>query len=130
MKQCPECNRAYSDDTLNFCLDDGAILLACSEPKANSLHLKTTDPIFKFDNVDNAPVALKREQWNPLDLGLTLCLCSIISMVILNEQNTRKLLRENTAHGYEAIMILLIVVFLIGAGKSYANLKQSFNSRA
>ena len=27
MKQCPECRRAYSDETLNFCLDDGAALL-------------------------------------------------------------------------------------------------------
>jgi serine/threonine-protein kinase len=27
MKRCPECNRDYSDETLNFCLDDGAALL-------------------------------------------------------------------------------------------------------
>ena len=26
MKQCPECKRTYSDDTLNFCLDDGSRL--------------------------------------------------------------------------------------------------------
>lgn len=28
MKQCPECNLLYSDDTLNFCLNDGAALAA------------------------------------------------------------------------------------------------------
>ena len=27
MKQCPQCRRTYSDETLNFCLDDGSILL-------------------------------------------------------------------------------------------------------
>jgi TolB-like protein/Tfp pilus assembly protein PilF len=28
MKRCPECRRDYYDETLNFCLDDGASLLA------------------------------------------------------------------------------------------------------
>src|SRR5688572_11530338 len=27
MKRCPECRRDYTDETLNFCLDDGAALL-------------------------------------------------------------------------------------------------------
>jgi hypothetical protein len=27
MKRCPQCTRVYADDTLNFCLDDGAQLL-------------------------------------------------------------------------------------------------------
>lgn len=27
MKQCPECNRVYDDETLKFCLDDGAVLV-------------------------------------------------------------------------------------------------------
>jgi len=27
MKHCPECRRTYADDTLNYCLDDGATLL-------------------------------------------------------------------------------------------------------
>ena len=27
MKRCPECRRNYTDETLNFCLDDGAALL-------------------------------------------------------------------------------------------------------
>ncbi len=26
MKQCPRCNQTYSDDQLNFCLDDGEML--------------------------------------------------------------------------------------------------------
>src|SRR3954454_1413890 len=27
MKRCPECRRDYSDETLNYCLDDGIALL-------------------------------------------------------------------------------------------------------
>jgi len=27
MKRCPQCRRTYSDDTLKYCLDDGALLL-------------------------------------------------------------------------------------------------------
>src|SRR4051794_16922398 len=35
MKRCPECGRDYDDDSLRYCLDDGASLLfgpATSEP--------------------------------------------------------------------------------------------------
>ena len=32
MKQCPQCSRTYTDETLNFCLDDGEWLLADDEP--------------------------------------------------------------------------------------------------
>lgn len=27
MKQCPRCNKTYTDENLNFCLDDGELLL-------------------------------------------------------------------------------------------------------
>jgi hypothetical protein len=32
MKRCPECRRIYEDETLNFCLDDGARLIDASRP--------------------------------------------------------------------------------------------------
>lgn len=34
MKTCPTCKNIYTDDTLNFCLDDGAILLQGDGSKA------------------------------------------------------------------------------------------------
>jgi hypothetical protein len=34
MKSCPTCHRTYADDTLTFCLVDGAILSAPFDPKA------------------------------------------------------------------------------------------------
>jgi len=33
LKQCPSCSRTYSDDTLVFCLDDGATLINRSAPQ-------------------------------------------------------------------------------------------------
>lgn len=34
MKRCPECNRTYADETLAFCLADGALLSAPFDPQA------------------------------------------------------------------------------------------------
>ena len=34
MKRCPTCNRTYADDTLSFCLQDGAQLEADNDPEA------------------------------------------------------------------------------------------------
>jgi hypothetical protein len=34
MKRCPTCNRSYADDTLAFCLEDGARLVGGYEPAA------------------------------------------------------------------------------------------------
>lgn len=33
MKQCPRCNRTYADDTLSYCLEDGAILISRYDPE-------------------------------------------------------------------------------------------------
>ena len=32
MKQCPQCDRTYDDDTLRFCLEDGALLQVAGTP--------------------------------------------------------------------------------------------------
>lgn len=46
MKSCPSCNRTYPDDTLAFCLVDGAILSAPYDPKAAQHHSQSqnTEP--------------------------------------------------------------------------------------
>ena len=44
MKECPQCKRTYADETLAFCLADGALLSAPYDPNA-TLRLSTpTDP--------------------------------------------------------------------------------------
>jgi hypothetical protein len=35
MKSCPVCNRVYSDDAQNFCLNDGATLVSAGAPPQN-----------------------------------------------------------------------------------------------
>ena len=37
MKQCPQCNRTYADETLTFCLADGALLSAPYDPQATQV---------------------------------------------------------------------------------------------
>src|SRR5580765_8082157 len=57
MKRCPECKRAYNDDSFDYCLDDGATLVygpGNSDPTATAIldmppseaptTLKTVDP--------------------------------------------------------------------------------------
>jgi hypothetical protein len=36
MKRCPSCQRTYTDDTLRFCLEDGATLLSSSSASGSS----------------------------------------------------------------------------------------------
>ncbi len=32
MKKCPTCNRNYADETLSFCMEDGALLSPAYDP--------------------------------------------------------------------------------------------------
>lgn len=36
MKQCPQCDGKYADDSLNFCLQDGALLMPVSETQSGN----------------------------------------------------------------------------------------------
>ena len=40
MKQCPTCKRTYPDESLNFCLDDGATLSSLHDPDATWVNPK------------------------------------------------------------------------------------------
>lgn len=45
MKHCPKCSKTYSDETLNFCLDDGEWLREASDPgEPATAILHETDP--------------------------------------------------------------------------------------
>lgn len=44
MKRCPSCNRAYTDDTLRFCLEDGTPLAAEETSTAPTLVTPTAPP--------------------------------------------------------------------------------------
>jgi hypothetical protein len=56
MKRCPACNESYTDETLSFCLNDGAPLLSVAEPRA-------TDPY--PPPLDSVPTAVYRPGPSP-----------------------------------------------------------------
>jgi hypothetical protein len=61
MKRCPTCNRAYADETLRFCLDDGAPLVsegASSRDPYETLRIsapRSTDPVSAENSAATAP---------------------------------------------------------------------------
>ncbi len=59
MKRCPECRRDYYDDSLAFCLEDGAALIQGSVPSPDepatqiiSPHVTSEDPTRSFRSTD------------------------------------------------------------------------------
>ncbi len=54
MKNCPQCKRTYSDETLSFCLEDGALLSAPYNPQ------ETNAPTFILNAVE-IPTVVARE---------------------------------------------------------------------
>ncbi len=53
MKICPQCNKTYSDDTLNFCLDDGSVLTRQDGSSSPPPTVMIPDP--RTDAVNQAP---------------------------------------------------------------------------
>jgi len=68
MKVCPRCQKTYSDDNLNFCLDDGTVLTQASVPPTQESMPETvfmsqprqTSPHTSFGNEPSAQTS-----WNP-----------------------------------------------------------------
>jgi len=49
MKKCPQCYRTYTDETLSFCLEDGALLSPFFNPQ------ETKAQTFQLNNISNFP---------------------------------------------------------------------------
>ncbi|HUR99020.1 MAG TPA: DPP IV N-terminal domain-containing protein, partial [Pyrinomonadaceae bacterium] len=62
MKRCPECRRSYTDETLNFCLDDGAALLEGPSTAEQPTAILSGDP----DYEDRATRRLPETTRDPL----------------------------------------------------------------
>ncbi|MEZ5345249.1 MAG: SPOR domain-containing protein [Pyrinomonadaceae bacterium] len=43
MRKCPKCDRSYSDETLNFCLDDGAVLFSAGSASTSENIIRPTE---------------------------------------------------------------------------------------
>lgn len=50
MKSCPTCKRTYADDTITFCLVDGAILSAPYDPQATRPYDREPPPTLEISN--------------------------------------------------------------------------------
>jgi TolB-like protein/Tfp pilus assembly protein PilF len=89
MKRCPECKRDYTDETLNFCLDDGAALVdgpsSMNESATAILHttagsnepptraqLHTTDATAMLSNSPAAVTGYRKKWLIPLAAGAVL----------------------------------------------------------
>ena len=79
MKQCPRCRQTYSDDQLNFCLEDGELLTAFATEPPPTRYADDSPPTLVLDQsrITNpvswpaspppAPVA----QWQPQQPNIT-----------------------------------------------------------
>lgn len=59
MKQCPRCNQTYSDDQLNFCLDDGELLTAFTQEPSPARYKDDPPPTLLM----NDPRATNPTNW-------------------------------------------------------------------
>jgi hypothetical protein len=67
MKRCPACGQGYTDNTLNFCLNDGELLMQYSGDQPPSFAEETTPTSYADDSpptlVMNSPRITNQEIW-------------------------------------------------------------------
>jgi hypothetical protein len=76
MKRCPGCRRRYSDDTLNFCLDDGSTLVAepDSEPTLIAPTVAATTPA----RITSSPSRSSKPSYRWVLLGVIVLLALLL----------------------------------------------------
>lgn len=73
MKQCPRCHQTYTDDNLNFCLDDGEMLTGLVSEPPPSRYIDDSPPTMVLNdaratnptNWPQPPAAAPVAQWQP-----------------------------------------------------------------
>ncbi len=74
MKQCPRCQKTYSDPSLNFCLEDGELLTSLSQEPPASRYADDTPPTILLDQSrvtnptswpNQQPTAQPPQKWQP-----------------------------------------------------------------
>lgn len=76
MKQCPKCRQTYSDPGLNFCLEDGELLLEFSQEPPAGCYADDSPPTVILDQarVTNpaswpaSPQSQRPAQWQPQNI--------------------------------------------------------------
>jgi hypothetical protein len=96
MKRCPECGRTYADDTIAFCLADGALLSAPydSEPTLRFPPLKPTEPSLGPDDLRRAVASPRPKNRTALYVALLVIAMVVVGTVaiwlILDRQRNSK----------------------------------------
>src|SRR5215218_9681745 len=81
MKQCPQCSRLYADETLNFCLDDGAALVdrSTTETKTSILPSEASTQLHEtIDPKSDAPASERASPLTPGKLWLPILLAAVL----------------------------------------------------
>lgn len=75
MKTCPRCGRTYTENDLNFCLDDGELLTTAGSTQPPTRYVDDSPPTLTMDptrvtNPTNFPVSQAPAQWQqPVPMG-------------------------------------------------------------
>src|SRR5215471_15703719 len=124
MKICPRCQRTYTDDNLNFCLDDGVVLQQAvgqqeppatvfmnqpppTDPRVAQQSQPTVQPAWNTAPQQFGPAPKKSSKawiWVLLILGLVVIVCgtgSVIGLYLIGKsaeqaQNTANITPSNT----------------------------------
>ena len=79
MKQCPRCRQTYSDDQLNFCLEDGELLTAFAQEPPPARYKDESPPTLLMNdprathptNWPQSPPAQPAARWQPQNVQNT-----------------------------------------------------------
>ncbi len=76
MKICPQCQKTYTDDNLNFCLEDGAVLSLMSAPPTDdklpeTVMMSASRPTSSDQPLTNQPQAWGHQQQSQPNWGTT-----------------------------------------------------------
>lgn len=74
MKRCPLCNRTYTDETQNFCLEDGATLVAASSGASGLGSMPSQNQSWQTQNLTGAQPRKKSKAWLWI-LGILAVVC-------------------------------------------------------
>src|SRR5262249_45954807 len=92
MKECPKCSRVYADDSLRFCLDDGASLRSAGEmPPTIKINAQPTTP-FKAEAFSRSPHSAPRKSpvpWVVAALALVFAGFVVLTSVVVMIVNRR-----------------------------------------
>ena len=106
MKQCPSCQSQYTDDTLQFCLQDGTPLRSSSISQMPTVSFGEQETVFsnRKSNQANAPRDTQPTNWQP-------------NQFPANTASTPPMTKSNASIAFILTAFLLVLFFsLVGVG--------------